>query len=371
MTLRNATLLRITVLRVTVLRVTALLITMLILATAPAFAICWPLPCDTCNLRSAGQLNFIVFDRVGGRVTMIPSLRFQGQSPDFVLVVPTPALPTLAETDGRIWQDAAELTARVRVGSGDSNDGFGCAQSFDSAVFSPESDGVIVHGMQTVGGMHAVILSSDDPDSLFLWLDENDYRLEAEDQEKLEPLVLEGWFFTAMRPDLDDPRNQMPLNGWDANPPAVRFTWSADHFEIPLGVLDINRASLLPVTFFVIDDHRAAVEGATTEYANRISQSEYDAIRQRQPFVAQELAPGRMLTRLRRNFTDADRMEGRLAIERAPNDDEFRLVTVSTLSLDLALLAAACGLTAWRGRRARRANTGSGPGYTPACHFSD
>lgn len=332
----------------------ALLLAALFLAASPA-ASCWILPCETCNLRSVAQINFLGFDRDSGRVSLIPNLRFLGQSPDFVLVVPTPTLPTLAEVDGRLWQEASGLTTSVRVSDGYIDDGFGCTQRFEPDYSpSPDTDGVIVHGVETVGAMLAVILSSDDPDSLFTWLDEHHYRLEANDREKLEPLVAEGWFFTALRPDPDDPRNEMPFNGWDATPPSIRFTWSADRFELPLEVLDINRVTSLPVTYYVVDDHRTTFAGATTEYANRISQSEFDAIRAARPRVASELAPGRVLTRLRREFTDADQMVGRLSIERAPNDDEYRRLIASTIPLDPVLLAAACGFIAWRGRRPKR-----------------
>ena len=284
-------------------------------------AVCVPFPCDGCWVSNSGQLNLVVVDRAGGTVSLVPNIRFQGESPVIALVVPTPAVPTLSEVPSRIWTEASALTAPASRRL--TNDGFGCGTS-DVAVIAPaEADdgGVIVLSEQTVGGFVATILTSDDPNALVDWLEAEGFPVSPSDAQRFAPYIADSWFFTAMK---SDPDLLMPQGGWNANVNPVEFRWSGSRFEVPLELLEINRASFLPMTFFVIDDHRSQLVDFVASYANRISASELSAIREIYPSLGHYLQEGQFLTRLNRNFFADTPMNGRIALERAANDDEFR-----------------------------------------------
>lgn len=293
-------------------------------------AICCPIPCDDCWLTSQGQLNLVVMDRDRGQVRLVPNVSFQGLARDFALVVPTPSLPEFGLVDSAIWEEARQLTAPVRSTRSRGPGGFGCEDTFSPvAPPSPSSteDGVFIHVETTVGAFHATVISSDDPNALVTWLSERGFALRSEDAARFAPYVARRWFFTAMRPDTSNASGRMPPRGWNADVKPVLITYAAQEFEIPLPIIGINRAPRLPVVLYVVDDHRMALEGFTTEYANRLSRGEHEAIARQHPHLAAFLAPGRTLTRLTRTFAESSPMDRSILLERAPNDDEFRRVT--------------------------------------------
>lgn len=331
-----------------------------------AQAMCVPFPCDGCQLLSQGQLNWVVMDRDAGEVRLIPNIRFNGISADFALVVPTPTLPVLEPADTAIWQQALDLTApavsRSSRGFGSSGCGETQLVASDARSGPTEEDGVIVHGSETVGGFIATFLSSADPDALVDWLQTNGYGIEADQAELFAPLVARGWFFTAMKPDPSDPP-QMPVGGWDTNVDPVLFRYEADTFEVPLPLLSINQGSSMPIVLFVVDHHRMELSGFTTQYANRISSSEYAAIQKSHPELGGLLKAGLFLTRLDRTFGLGSDMSHSITMVRAPNDDEFRRVLVlfgwlgSNVPLELWLLGIALGGIRVARRRSERFST--------------
>lgn len=333
-----------------------------ILSPGSAVAVCVPFPCDECWVTNSGQLNLVVLDREANQVRLVPNIRFQGDSPVIALVVPTPAEPSLAPAGSRIWTEASALTSSASRNL--TNDGIGCGSGYDTVpVLSPQEDGgVEVLSEQTVGGFRATTVRSDDPDALVDWLVAGGFSVSPSDAERFAPLIADGWVFTAMK---SDSTLIMPQDGWNASVDPVEFSWSGDGFEVPLGVLGINRSSSLPMTFYVVDAHRTRLLDFRASYANRVSRSELDAIRERYPTFGAYLREGQFLTRLDRSFFAGTPMEGRVPIEWASNDDEFRNgwgaggVTpawrpASLVSSWAALVAWMAGALALFGRAVRR-----------------
>jgi hypothetical protein len=243
-----------------------------------------------------------------------------------VLVVPTPTIPQLSQAPSEVWDELTLLTQSVGGRRPDDFD-FGCdGTSFDAvrAPGAPGEDGVTIHGQETVGQFLATILSSDDPDALVDWLADNGFAIEAEDAARFTSYVEREWFFTAMKPDTTVPGNRMPPGGWDADVDPVAFTFAAEVLELPLPVLTINSASRLPLSFYVIDDHRMDFPLFDTIYANRVNASEFEAIARRHPALATLLSPGRFLTRLDRTVITSPQPVDSIFLERAPTDEEFR-----------------------------------------------
>ena len=333
-----------------------LVVALATLATLPArvAATCCPIPCTDCWIRWSGQLNLVVMDRAAGEVRLVPNIRFAGMSPDFALVVPTPSLPAFELGPETIWTEALEAT-KPAAAQDSNNDLFGCNRN--NAIFfeSPrpaDAGGVVIHAERTVGAMHATVISSDDPTALVRWLAEHGFALTDADAARFAPYVARDWFFTTMRPDTTDAANRMPPGGWNANVPPVVVRFAAQQFELPLPLLAIGAQPLTQLVFFVVDDHRMALPGFATFYANRISRSELSAMRRTYPALAQFLGEGRFLTRLDRTFRDPSEMETAIVLERAPTDDELRrtrfpFVGAVPLALVVALL---CGRAVVRRR---------------------
>jgi hypothetical protein len=303
--------------------------------TGTARSMCFCVPPPDAAVRSFGQLNFVVIDRVNERTRVVPNIRIVGDPTDFALVVPTPRVPTLSPADAEIWDDLRRLTAPDQRSELDGLDCFGNAPPVDS----DHSGDVEVIVRQTVGSFDAAILSAGDADALAAWLTDNGYPLDATELALLGPYVEAGWFFSAMK--LAD-GIEIPASGWDTNVDPVLIEYSGTEVEIPLPLYRINVARL-PVTFYVVDDHRVTIDGFVTRYANTLSDAEVSAVRESYPAIGAFLDAGRVLTRLDANFGEEDLSQS-VWIERAPTDEEVRSYASSAggrggVSTDVVLLA--------------------------------
>ncbi len=308
----------------------ALLVALLTVLPSQVQAICCPFPCiDDCAIENRGQLNWVVIDRQAETVQLIPNIRVFGQAADFSLIVPTPTEPTLAPASAAIWREATALTAPIRRQRQNSGGGLGCddgvfrANSPPSVQVAEDAGGVDIVRHESVGNFEATIITATDTGALVGWLEDNDYAISTDDAALFSPYVDRGWFFTAMKLD---PNAEMPVVGWDTNVDPVLVTFSAPTFEIPLDLLTINRGDDLPVVVYVVDDHKAALPGFATLYANAVSDGEYTSIAARFPTLSPFIAPGKFVTRLDRTFTTNADMVGSIRVNRAPNADEFRRI---------------------------------------------
>ena len=201
---------------------------------------------------------------------------------------------------------------------------------------------MIVHDQLEAGDFIATILSADDPDALVDWLRAHDFAYTEADSSRFSGFVSRGWFFTAMKLNLPDPRGDgdrpTPPVEWDTNVEPVRFTFTAADLEIPLSLLAINRSSWMPMIFVVVDDHRVDLPGFETVYANRVNENEHAEIISRYPNLGGFIRPDRFITRLDRTLRPGDESEESILLVRALTDDEFRDVLASALPGGLALL---------------------------------
>lgn len=308
--------------------------TLLTLLALPAElgAVCCPIPPVDWEIQNAGQLNLVRIDKKNELIQLIPNIRFTGNARDFALIVPTPTEPSLFPASATIWGEARNMTAPVVLQRSRSDDSFGCnSSSGPNVTFSTggdaetADDGVIVVNETTVGAFQATIITSDDPDALVNWLNERNFTLTEQDAAKFIPLVENGWFFTAMR--LDTTKAQVPIQGWNTNVDPVLFEFEGTDFEFALPILSINWTGSLPVTFYVVGDDRASLDGFKTRYANRITATEYEAMLDLYPSMADFAKAGTFLTRLERTITTITAFRQSIFIEKAATNDEFRETT--------------------------------------------
>jgi len=313
------------------------------LSAVPAYPMCIPCPCNVCEISSPAQANWVIMDRDQGRITLIPNIRITGNGEDFALILPTPSIPQTEPVSSTIWDQAFALTAPQATSS--SRD-FGCANDAYTQAMpnSNTDDGVDVLAQTRVGVFMITTLQASDPNALVTWLNQNGFRITASDAEKFKPYTDRNWVFCAMRVDPD----QVQANSqWDLNVDPVAFTFAAEKLEVPLGVLSINRASDFKMFFFIVDEHRDTLDDFQTTYANRVSPTEYAAIRAMYPGLSAYLKPGVFLTRLDRTFPADTPMNASIFLAQAPKDAEFRrtfggwMMSGDTLLLGLVALGLA------------------------------
>ena len=262
------------------------------LLASEARAMCCCFPCIDCEIFNGGQATFVIVEREVGRVALIPNIRITGPAESFALVVPTPTVPELEAVDGTIWQQAPQLTARpVNFSSSDGGGGCGEEDIFSNAPPAEDADVDIIR-RTSVGAFIATTIRAGDALSLVGWLTTNGYATTPAEQEILGRYVGRGWVFTALKLDPADPESRRPNEGWDTNVNPVEFRYAATSVEVPLDLMSVNRSESFPVLFYVIDDHRASLDGFQVNYANRLSDREFEAIDGLYPVLATRLASG-------------------------------------------------------------------------------
>jgi hypothetical protein len=284
-----------------------------------ARAMCSCFPCVDCEIFNSGQATFIIVERDAAHVSLIPNIRIEGPAERFALVVPTPTVPTLQSVDKIIWQESTALTAPpVNFSDG----GSGCGQ--ESSEAAPTSfDDVEIISRTSVGAFIATTIRAGDAVGLVGWLNANGFETTPAEQQILGRYVERDWVFTALKLDPADPESRRPNEGWDTNVNPVAFRYAATSVEVPLDLMGINRSPSFPTLFYVVDDHRAQLDGFQVNYANRLSDREYSAIRNRYPTLATRLHAGAYLTRLDRTFNPGDAMTGSLRLEKSGSDREL------------------------------------------------
>ncbi|MBK8230751.1 MAG: DUF2330 domain-containing protein [Candidatus Eisenbacteria bacterium] len=326
---------------------------------SPARALNFPIPQAGKTLSSQGQLLVLRFDRTANQVQMIPNLRFSGKSEEFAVVIPTPELPALRNESPDLWAELRSLTGPASSSGGyRRRTSIGCQESGSTSPPPDAPYDVFIHANRQVGALEATVLSSENPNALVDWLTAHGFSASPELSARIAPYVEQGWYFTVMRPIPSDPQNEMPPAGWDSTVAPVSFTWSGSRLELPLALLDINRASPFPVIAYVIDDHRITLDRFETQYANLFTADEIRGCEERYPRVAALLTEGQFLTRLVCAFGRNEEMVGDVPATPAEGDEELRLLQSDGLWFagDLGLLVLAGMSTLLDGlRRQRRA----------------
>ena len=180
---------------------------------------------------------------------------------------------------------------------------------------------------QRVGDFDTVILTADDPMALTDWLDEHGYHHSITDNTILQSYIDKKWIFTAMRLNAD-----VLADGGFRNGPQLSFsidpillTYTAESLTYPLRLTSISARQGADVTVYTLSSYKMDFPGAEVAYANRITDRELSAIRERYPTVANFIGGQRYLTRLRRTFARTE-MGRDFALVRHPNDSEFRRI---------------------------------------------
>ena len=92
---------------------------------------------------------------------------------------------------------------------------------------------------------------------------------------RFEAYLDQGWTITALRYQRD--LDEIPL-GFEFGVAPVRFTYTADTWEVPLSAIDVTEFPGLTAKYFVVAGHRMALPEFSTLYANAVNASEAQAI---------------------------------------------------------------------------------------------
>ena len=160
--------------------------------------------CTTVPINQAAEQ--IVFRQRPGRVTAMVRIAYSGNAEDFSWVVPVPDTPEISigtdTTFNELDFSTQPLFQLQQEGNVCEQDELVFPDADTAAVAESASDGeggVVIEEELTVGPFDIDIVSSDNPDDMSIWLQENGYLLTDRGTELIEPYVLDGMKFVALK----------------------------------------------------------------------------------------------------------------------------------------------------------------------------
>jgi len=276
---------------------------------------------------------------------------FRSEASDFAWIVPVPALPQIAVSDLDLFRQAGYLTAPVWRSRDET---WGCSESvvYDGALGGGNRVDIIDD--RIVGIYRTLVLGADDAsalaDSLTAWgyLHEGN---ETAITPVLEDYIARSWYFVAMKIDPEALEDwQMEGGYWYGRLSPIRLDFAADAPVYPLTISSLSAAPSSDVILYTIAAMRLTFPGATTLYANRVTDGELQEIRAVYPAFGALLHAGDFVTKLRRSFAP-DEMDEDLVLAPDQDDREFHQVFYSGVPLTAVLLL---GTGLWLRLRPRR-----------------
>ncbi len=167
---------------------------------------CCPAPQLGSWALNADQTVILIWDPAAKKQHFIRQASFKTDTKDFGFLIPSPALPELAEAGNEAFSKLHQITAPRIVhrprnqGGGGCN--LGCSSAAPGAVKSeapaPAAE-VRVLEEKLVAGFNAKVLEADNTEVLVTWLKDNGYAFSPAVAEWAQPYVEQKWKFTALK----------------------------------------------------------------------------------------------------------------------------------------------------------------------------
>lgn len=200
--------------------------------------------CTTVPINQAAEQ--IVFRQTPGRVTAMVRIAYTGNAEDFSWVVPVPDTPEISIGTDTTFNELDFATQPTFLLQQEGNvceqdQFFGANVATDAVAESADTDdgGVVIEEELTVGPFDIDIVSSDNPDDMSIWLADNGYLLTDRGSELIEPYVLDGMKFVAvkLRSGESSGTIQPIILDYPSDRPSVPIRLTAVAAEEDMGVL--------------------------------------------------------------------------------------------------------------------------------------
>ncbi len=235
-----------------------------LLATAGLFlpsmsSACGGFFCTTVPINQAAEQ--ILFSQQGDHVSAMVSIVYSGNAEDFSWVVPVPDTPEISLGANATF---AELDFATRPQFFLRQEGDVC--EIDQFVLPPQNaagetdggaeastEGVTVEEQLTVGPFDIDIVSSDNADDMSIWLQDNNYLLTDRGRDLIEPYVLAGMKFVALKLKSGESSGSIQplIMKYPSDTPMVPIRLTAVAAEDDMGVIVwvVNNARAIPENY--------------------------------------------------------------------------------------------------------------------------
>lgn len=229
-----------------------------ILASPPPANACGGFFCTTAPIDQAGEQ--IVFSQNGNQISAMVRILYTGNPEDFSWVVPVPSSPELSIGSDTTFN---ELEASTRPLFIMQQQGQVCEKDQIVGVASPAAEagggsggsdadsGVTIEQVLEVGPFDATIVSSDNPDDMAIWLQDNGYDITERGGALLAPYVNGGMKFVALKLKYGETSGSI-------RPLIMKY--QSEKPEIPIRLTAIAATDDMGVLAWIVNDARAIPE---------------------------------------------------------------------------------------------------------------
>lgn len=148
------------------------------------------------DIYEPSQTSLLVYQN--GKEDMYLKVNYEGDTNDFVWIVPTPSLPKASKAPKDVFEELSRVTNTQLKQIPES----GSAPT--ATLGSPQGTGVIVHSQEQVGIYQITVLSASGTNGLFDWLNKNGYKVNEATKKTLDWYVQKEWYFTAVKIQPED-----------------------------------------------------------------------------------------------------------------------------------------------------------------------
>lgn len=268
---------------------------------------CAAAPPPNQDVTISDETALIVWDSANKTQHFIRNANFETTAQDFGFLVPTPTVPTLHESGGRILSDLARHTiarkesryvnvGRFRLFKPGTGFDFirhllpGAPPTDGAAMEQPPSSVQVIREI-SVAGYDATILKASDAAELLAWLEEHDYAARPALLEWLEAYTNNSWYITAFKISRSESAGP---SGLVARP--VRMTFQTDQPFYPYREPADTRSQTLPteqsrlLRLYVLADQKMQGRVGQTEtaparivWANKLSEDNVSYLNRQLP----------------------------------------------------------------------------------------
>ena len=225
------------------------------------------------SIDDADQKAIILYNK--GCETLIISINYRGIASNFAWLLPTPAPPKVSLAPSNVFSEVEKIAELIKQDSEDI--------SMSSSLINKGMGEVKVRERKQIGLYDIAVISSDDPNALFLWCKSQGFAISPSALPIIKNYISRGWCFTAVRINGFGMGRMGILEGEFA---PIQLRFPSERIVYPLKISYINRFSLSPrvAIYDEICGHPVIFSKEKETLAKKVAERVIDDIRNQRQF---------------------------------------------------------------------------------------
>jgi hypothetical protein len=216
------------------------------------------------DILQPAQKAFLTWDPQENVETFTVQPKFEGNAPDFGMVIPTPGQPKLHEMPREFFKELAVFTILEPMDLTKYKRNVlrlftraGMAKGAPELARKKSEVKVLEAGI--VGSLDYKIIQAEQADDLYTWLKDNKYSY-AGDEATLDFYIKKKWFFTVMKIDPMQMKRR-PDGSYEGDVTPTRFNFASEQFVYPLKITQLSVKDKTEALLYIQAPHKMDLAG--------------------------------------------------------------------------------------------------------------